>query len=88
MCFASPKAQVSPVRKPNYTVEDSYGQVTSSQISPDGKVTGGGTIRDTVIKMGKNSKTPKVVSTPDPDSPHTKSPTRADYMSSGASIRM
>lgn len=88
MCFASPNPQKDPSRPANYTVDQNYGQVTSSSVDRDGNVTGGDTIANTNIKMGAASKTPKVVGTPDPNGPRRAAPTRRAYMGAGANVRM
>lgn len=87
MCFASPKAQVDPSRPANYPVDQSYGQVTSSTVDKDGKVTGGDTIANTNIQMGTASKSPTTVKAANLNS---KSPTpkRSAYLPAGANIRM
>lgn len=90
MCFASPKPQVDPSRPAPYAVDQSYGQVTSSTVTPDGVVHGGDTIANTHasnIKMGVTGKTPKTVK---PINPNTKAPTykRSDYLPAGANVRM
>lgn len=88
MCFASPKPQVDPSRPANYKLNESYGQVTSSQTSPDGVTTGGDTIANTHIKMGTDSKSPKTVAAVDPNGPRTSAPARSDYLRAGANVKM
>lgn len=90
MCFAQPVEQKDPAAPVNYAATESYGQVTSSVTNADGTTTGGKTIAQTYndnIKMGIENKTPKVVSSPDPDARAPK-PTRRDYLAAGANIQM
>ncbi len=90
MCFASPKAQVDPSKPAPYALDQSYGQVTSSTVDADGKVTGGDTIAETHannLKMGVQGKTPATVKAANPNTKAPK-PTRSDYKVAGANVRM